>query len=143
MLTGGRANHRIQACYKGHMVRVAYKSLRRTIPYKVCLCATLALSLGAYWLLLPEAETCSGWVFDFQDPRLKRRWLEERIQEQSAALVKEVEEDRGDLDSFFAELDASVAASKAQMEQAEASFLRRRAPSEGGQSSSNRLVRQT
>jgi len=92
---------RIQACYKGHLVRVAYKKLRRTIPYR--------------------------------DPRLKRRWLEERIQEQSAALVKEVEDDRGDLDSFFAELDASVAASKAQMEQAEASLLRSRMPAETGQ----------
>lgn len=47
--------------------------------------------------------------------------------------MKEVEDDRGDLDSFFAELDASVAASKAQMEQAEASLLRSRMPAETGQ----------
>ena len=49
--------------------------------------------------------------------------------------MKEVEDDRGDLDSFFAELDASVAKSKAEMEEAETALLRRRAPPQFGRRS--------
>ncbi|MEW5306773.1 MAG: hypothetical protein WDW36_009213 [Sanguina aurantia] len=49
-----------------------------------------------------------------RDPRLRKAWAAERLAEESRRLVAAVDEDMGDasLDSLFAELDASLAASR-------------------------------
>ncbi len=47
------------------------------------------------------------------DPRLKRTWAAERLEESTSKLVAEMDAERGDLDRLFAELDASLALSRA------------------------------
>lgn len=47
-----------------------------------------------------------------QDPKLRRQWAADRLQEDSNRLLDDLEEQRGDLDELFAELDASLAYSR-------------------------------
>ncbi|KAG2454100.1 hypothetical protein HYH02_001139 [Chlamydomonas schloesseri] len=71
---------RIQAAWRGHAARRAYRELRRRNPPK--------------------------------DERLRKKWAAERLQEENDRLLSEMEDEVGDLDSLFAELDASVAKSR-------------------------------
>ena len=43
---------------------------------------------------------------------LRRRWAAERLDEESSKLIEEMEEERGDLDDLFRELDAGLQASR-------------------------------
>ncbi|PNW78548.1 hypothetical protein CHLRE_09g392650v5 [Chlamydomonas reinhardtii] len=47
-----------------------------------------------------------------KDERLRKKWAAERLQEENDRLLSEMEDEVGDLDSLFAELDASVAKSR-------------------------------
>ncbi|KAG2432541.1 hypothetical protein HXX76_008886 [Chlamydomonas incerta] len=71
---------RIQAAWRGHAARRAYRELRRHNPPK--------------------------------DERLRKKWAAERLQEENDRLLSKMEDEVGDLDSLFAELDASVAKSR-------------------------------
>ncbi|GLC35394.1 hypothetical protein PLESTB_000569400 [Pleodorina starrii] len=48
-----------------------------------------------------------------RDERLRKKWAAERLQEENDRLLSAMDDEVGDLDDLFAELDASVAASRA------------------------------
>jgi hypothetical protein len=51
------------------------------------------------------------------DPALRRQWAAERLEESSRQLVADMDSARGDIDALFAELDASLAVSRAALDQ--------------------------
>ncbi|GFR45225.1 hypothetical protein Agub_g6622 [Astrephomene gubernaculifera] len=53
-----------------------------------------------------------------RDEQLRKKWAAERLQEDTDRLLSAMEEEVGDLDDLFAELDASVAASRQLCDQA-------------------------
>lgn len=46
------------------------------------------------------------------DERLYRKWCADRLEEETQALLKGIEDETGDLDDLFAELDATLAHSR-------------------------------
>eukprot|EP00798_Chlamydomonas_sp_ICE-L_P019943 gene19943-26651_t len=46
------------------------------------------------------------------NPALKRKWASERLQEENDRMLKEMDDEVGDIDALFAELDASLAESR-------------------------------